>query len=99
MPKLLQGAELEKRARALGIDTQGGPITQSVSGRHKRADDAELQQRVIEAERSIRESRLWIIAVISAVASVVSAITAMIAVATKQPTNRALRLTGAALRL
>ena len=72
MVKLLQGDELEKR-RELGIDTQGGPITQSTSGRHKRADDAELQRRVIEAERSIRESKkCWKIAVISAAASVFS---------------------------
>lgn len=80
MAKLLVGDELEKRAKELGVDTEGGPITQSVSGHHKRADDAELQRRVIEAERSIRESKLWIIAVISAVASVFSAIAAIIAV-------------------
>jgi hypothetical protein len=81
MAKLLQGDELERRARELGIDIQGDPICQSSSGRRKRADDAQLQQRVIEAERSIRESRLWIIAVISATASVFSAIAAVIAVA------------------
>ena len=80
MKKLLEGDALEQRARELGCDMQGGPITQSVSGRHKRADDAELQRRVIEAERSIRESRIWILAVLSAVASVSSAITAIIAV-------------------
>ncbi len=77
MAKLLQGDELEKRAIELGVDTQGSPITQSVSGRHKRADDCELQRRVFEAERSMRESKLWIIALVSAVASVVSAITAL----------------------
>ena len=80
MKKLLEGDALEQRARELGCDMQGGPITQSVSGRHKRADDAELQRRVIEAERSTRESRIWILAVLSAVASVSSAITAIIAV-------------------
>jgi len=78
MATLLQGDELEKRARELGIDTQGGPVYQSSSGRQQRADDAELQRRVIEAERAIRESKLWTIAVISAVASVCSAITAVI---------------------
>ncbi len=77
MAKLLQGDELEKRAIKLGVDIQGPPITQSVSGRHKRADDCELQRRVIEAERSERESKLWIIALASAVASIVSAITAL----------------------
>ena len=45
-------------------------------GRERRALDYELQRRVIEAERTIREARLWWIAVISAVASVVSALTA-----------------------
>jgi len=80
MEKLLQGKALEKRALELGIDIRGAPITQSVSGRHKRADDNELQRRVIEAERHNRESRLWIIALISAIASVVSAIVALVAV-------------------
>ena len=80
MKKLLEGEPLEKLAKVLGVDTKGGPITQSVSGHFKRADDAELQRRVIEAERAIRESRLWMLAVISAVASVISAITAIIAV-------------------
>ena len=78
MMKLLQGDALENRARELGVDTQGGLITQSAAGRQKRADDTELQRRVIEAERSIRESRLWQIAVISAVAAVFSAITSLI---------------------
>jgi type IV secretory pathway component VirB8 len=39
-----------------------------------------LQRRVIEAERSHRESRLWLIAVISSIASVISAATAIVAV-------------------
>ncbi len=82
MAKLLQGDELEKRAIELGVDIQGSPITQSVSGRHKRADDCELQRRVIEAERSKRESKLWIIALASAVASIVSAITDLCVVLT-----------------
>ena len=82
MARLLRGSELEKRAQELGVDTQGRPITQSVSGHHKRADDAELQRRVIEAERSIRESNLWKIAVIAAAASVFSAITAAISAIT-----------------
>ena len=65
MSKLLQGEELEKRAIELGIDIQGAPITQSSMGGQKRVDDSELQRRVIEAERSNRESKLWLIAVIS----------------------------------
>jgi hypothetical protein len=67
---LLQGDELEKRARALGVDVEGDPRTQSLSGRAPRAPDHELQRRVSEAERSRRESRLWALAVISAIASV-----------------------------
>ena len=55
---------------------------QSSSGQSRRADDAELQRRVIEAERAIRESKLWKLAVISALASVFSAITAAISAIT-----------------
>ena len=80
MKKLLQGKELEDHAKSLGVDIQG-PLIKSSMG--KRADDNELQRRVIEAERHIQESRLWIIAVISAVASVLSAITAFVAVMSK----------------
>jgi hypothetical protein len=80
MKNILEGDALEQRARELGVDTQGGPITQSISGRLKRADDYELQKRVVDAERSIRESRLWLIALVSAIASVVSALTALLVV-------------------
>ncbi len=77
---LLTGAALENRARELGVDVEGEPRTQSSSGRAPRASDYELQRRVLEAERGIRESRLWLLAVISAIASVLSAAAAMIAV-------------------
>ena len=77
---LLTGAALENRARELGIDVEGDLRTQSSSGRAPRASDYELQRRVLEAERGIRESRLWLLAVISAIASVLSAAAAMIAV-------------------
>lgn len=80
MKKLLEGEELTNRAIELGIDIQGSPRTQSTMGRTRRADDSELQRRVIEAERNFRESSLWILAVISALASVVSAVTAIIVV-------------------
>ena len=80
MKRLLEGKALEEYAKKLGCDLQGDLITQSSCGRHPRASDCELQRRVIEAERSIRESRLWVIALISAIASVVSALTAIIAV-------------------
>lgn len=81
MKKILESDALEQRARQLGVDIQGDPITQSSSGRHKRASDYELQRRVIEAERSIRESKLWKLALISAIASVASAVAALLAVA------------------
>ena len=92
MGKLLQGDELEQRAGELGVDIQGDALTQSSSGRRPRADDAELQRRVLDAERSIRESRLWLLALLSALASVVSAIAAWVA-AVKWERNR--ELTGA----
>jgi hypothetical protein len=82
MARLLQGDELEKTAQEWGVYTQGESITQSVSGRHRRADDAELQRRVIEAERAIRETNLWKFAVISAVVSVFSSIAAIISAVT-----------------
>jgi len=78
--KLPQGEQLKAKALDLGVDIQGSPITQSVSGRQRVADDHELQRRIIEAERSRRESKLWLIALISAIASVVSAATAIIVV-------------------
>jgi len=80
MKKLLEGKRLEDRAKELGCDMQGELITQSSSGRRQRASDYELQRRVIEAERSVRESRLWIIALILAIVSVISAATAIITV-------------------
>lgn len=82
MTKLLEGKQLEDRARQLGIDVRGEHITESSIGR-TRACDYELQRRVIEAERATRESRLWILAVISALASVVSALAAWFAAAHK----------------
>jgi hypothetical protein len=79
MANLLEGNKLEQRCRELGINIQGSPRTQSSSGDNPRASDYELQRRLIEAERSIRENRTWIVALLSAIASVVSAITALVA--------------------
>ena len=77
---LLTGKALETRARELGVDIEGDPRAHNSSGRAPRASDYELQRRVLEAERGIRESRLWFLAVISAIAAVLSAAAAMIAV-------------------
>jgi hypothetical protein len=75
MAKLFVGKELEQRCRELGIDTQGPPGTLQ----EPQASDYELQRRVIEAERSIRENRLWMVAVGSMIVSVLSAATALVA--------------------
>ena len=79
MKKLLQGEELEKRCIEVGVNIEGSPRTQSSSGSSPRASDFELQRRLLEAERSVRESRLWLLALVSAVASVLSAAVALVA--------------------
>jgi len=79
MTKLLQGEDLEKRCIELGVNIEGPPRTQSSSGSSSRASDFELQHRLFEAERSVRESRLWWFALVSAVASVLSAAVALVA--------------------
>jgi hypothetical protein len=43
MAKLLEGDQLEQRARELGVDIAGSLRTQSSSGRSPRALDCELQ--------------------------------------------------------
>jgi cytoskeletal protein RodZ len=73
-PKLLKGEELKRHAEELGVsmsqlyDTKG------------HMDEPELQRRVLEAERSVREGRLWWIALISAVIALLSAAAAWMAV-------------------
>lgn len=85
--KLLTGQALVNCARELGVNTDGPPRSHSVSGAGRLADEATLQQRVMEAERHLREHRLWIIALVSAVASVLSALTAVIALVWKTHTR------------
>ena len=80
MKKLPQGKALEKRCRELGIECSGLEIRENDSGENWKVYEFELQRKVIETERSIREHRLWIIALISAIASVVSAIIALVVV-------------------
>jgi hypothetical protein len=82
MSKLLAGEALVSRAKELGVALEGGPDASCVGGHQHQADEPELQRRVIEAERSIRESQLWKLAVISALASVFSAVTAVISAIT-----------------
>ncbi len=80
MKKLLKGEKLQKRAEELGIECSGTEIRHINSGEHWSVYEADLQNKVMEVERHIREHRLWIIALISAIASVLSAITALIAI-------------------
>jgi len=82
MRELPKGEKLAEECKLLGIDITGEPRTYSASGSSPRASDYELQRRLINARRSKRESRLWLVAIISAVASVFSALAAIIAVAT-----------------
>lgn len=82
--KLLRDGPLEKRAEELGVSShelygsrsegRGGPTT---------LDEPELQRRVMEAERSIREGRLWMVALVSAIAAAISAVAAWCAVVCK----------------
>lgn len=85
MRKLPTGEDLRDRAKELGVitdsdDTYAVPSEGNVAFQ---ASDHEIQRRVIEAERHLREHRLWIIAVISALASVISALAAWAAICYK----------------
>ncbi len=73
-PKQLHGEELTNQAIKLGVsfDQLGNP-----------RNEAELQRRVSDALRSNREHKLWIIALVSAIASVFSALAAWFAVSCK----------------
>ena len=66
--------ELRKFAQELGCSLHS---TYDQNGNHY---EDEVIRRVREAARSIREERLWLIALISAVASIVSALAAWFAV-------------------
>lgn len=72
-----KGEELRRKALRLGVSTN------ELASSTGRISEPELQRRVVEAERAIRESRLWILALISAIASVFSAIAAWVAVSLK----------------
>jgi hypothetical protein len=67
------GKKLEEQCKRFGVDITGEPRTQSTSGSRPRASDFELQRRLIEAKRSRREWWLWLVALVSAVASALSA--------------------------
>ena len=72
------GDALKKKAQEYGIPllTRVGLNTQQQAVR----SDDELQHDIREHERSVRDSKTWIIALTSAIAAVLSAIAALIAV-------------------
>lgn len=72
--KLLRGVELKQYTQELGVSLS------QLYDTHGNIDEPELQRRVQEAERSLRENALWFVAVISAVASMISALAAWSAV-------------------
>lgn len=82
MKKLLIGEELRKRATQLGVamETDQSVLVPGSGNVPLIAEDYELQRRVLDAERHIREHRLWLVAVISGIASVVSALAAWLAI-------------------
>lgn len=82
MKTLPTGELLLKRARELGVvvDGEGGCLVPGEGNVPFQASEQEIQRRVIEAERHIREHRLWIVAVIAAIGSTLSALVALIAV-------------------
>ncbi len=77
MTKKLPTEEIEvlKLAQELGVSTHGTLKTET--GRY---NIPELQSWIINAQRAIREGRLWWVALISAIASMFSAMAAWIAV-------------------
>lgn len=80
--KLLTGEALQKRAEQLGVVTSGDQLV-TIPGKGTvplPAAEYELQRRVLEAERHLREHKLWVLAALSAVASCISAVAAWLAI-------------------
>lgn len=81
--RVLEGDALMNRARELGVFVDSDDLV-TIPGQGTvptPAPEYEIQRRVIEAERHLREHRLWIIALLSAIASVLSAVAAWVAAA------------------
>ena len=83
MKKLLTGHELIERAQVLGVSIYREdevipigtkPIMAAI------AAESIIQSRVLEAERHIREHKLWLIALISSISALVSALAAWAAI-------------------
>ena len=76
-----RGQELFDYAERLGVSMGGLPHPSiGPSGPTWAYNEPEVQRRVMEMERHIRDGRLWWVAVISAVASALSAAAAWLAV-------------------
>lgn len=81
--RVLEGDALMKRAQEHEVCVDSDDLV-TIPGKgtvHTLAPEYEIQRRVIEAERHLREHRLWLIALLSAIASVLSAIAAWVAAA------------------
>jgi phage protein D len=82
MKQMPTGEALRARAKELGVVVESENIV-TVPGKGTIAlpvADYELQKRVLEAERHLREHRLWQLTLASAIASAVSAVAAWAAV-------------------
>lgn len=79
LKNIMKKEDREIKLREYLIDL-GGSLTSTYTANCKHLED-EVVARIINAERSNREEKLWIIALISAIASVISALAAWIAVA------------------
>ncbi len=85
MRKLPQGEELVSLCKKIGISVAPISFVDLFSGTKRLKiiapeNEGELQRRFLEFKRARREAQLWIIALVSAIASVLSAVTAIIAV-------------------
>lgn len=69
-----------RRGKLLSYADSIGAPTKGVWSKQGLVDEPELVRRIVEAERSLRDGRLWLVALISALASLVSAVAAWVAV-------------------
>lgn len=69
--------EIERLAEILGVSMYN---TASTKHGHTGTDTYEVQRRIREALKGLRDSSLWLLALVSAVASVISAFAAWAAV-------------------
>ena len=79
------GDALQARAKELGVIIASDQciLVPGTGNVPHPVSEYELQRRVVEAERHLREHRLWVVALISAIASVASAVGAWLAVIAK----------------